>query len=169
MEMNSLDVEVGVLPESVMLGVFVGMNSLRDELVAKNIHLDRFTSFTLNEGILLARQSIQLGTLRCTIANLGFSHGAYYKEVYHHFLDLGGIRFYPVEFALLLRLQYLDQPVGERLWVLTDPVKSSIHKGRLSLDHDSHEGLSIRGHIGPDEIWLSPQEWIAIPVVHRLS
>lgn len=166
-EAKSLDLGGGTIPQTVMLGIFVGMNSLRDELVANSIHLDRFTSLMLNEGILLARQAIELGTLRCTIANLGFSRGAYYKEVYHHFLDLRGIRFYPAEFALLLRLLYLDQPVGERLWVLTDPLKSATHKGRLSLDHDCHEGLSICGHIGPDEIWLSPQEEIVIPVVHR--
>lgn len=165
MEVESFDLGWGTIPKIVPLGTY-GNTELRNELIAKRIHLDRFTSFALNEGIPLARQTIELGTLRCTIANLGFSRGAYYKEVYQHFLDLGGIRFYPAEFAVLLRLLYLDQPVGERLWVFTEPVKSATHKGRLSLDHDRHEGLSISGHIGPDEIWLSPQEEIVIPVVH---
>ncbi|TSA44069.1 hypothetical protein D4R49_00790 [bacterium] len=167
MEAESLDQRVGTIPPTVKLGTYENARELRDELVAKKIHLDRFTSFALNEGIPIARQTIEFGTLRCTIANLGFSRGGYFKEVYHHFLNLGGIQFYPAEFAMLLRLNYLDQPVGERLWVLTESVRSSGHKGRLSLDHDRHEGLSICGHIGPDQIPLGPQEEIVIPVVHR--
>lgn len=167
MEVKSLDFGGGVLPKAVTLGIYENTSSLLDVLIANKIHLDGFTRFALSEGIPLVRQAVQLGTLRCTIANLGFSHGAYYKEVYHHFLDLGEIRFYPAEFALLLRLSYLDQPVGERLWVLTEPVKSATDKGRLSLYHDRHEGLSICGHIGPDEIPLGPQEEIVIPVLHR--
>lgn len=166
MEVKSLDFGGGIIPQTVTLGVYCTTVDLRDALIAKHIHIDRFTTYALSlAGFPVAMRTITLGTLRLKVTNLGFAQGAFYKEVYQR--ARAGMNFFPAEFAILLRLLYLDQPVGERLWVISDPVKSVGDKGRFSLDHDPHDGLCVRGHVGPDQIPLGPEEDIVLPVVQR--
>lgn len=167
-EVKSLDLGGGVIPKTVMLGVYENTIKLREALIVGGIHLDRFTSFALSlSSFAVVRQNITIGTVRCFVANLGFARGAFFKEIYQCAVSGSGIKFYPPEFTMLLRLLYLGQPVGERLWVITDAVQSVSDKGRFSIDHDRHDGLCVRGHIGPDQIWLDPHEEIVIPVVQR--
>lgn len=58
------------------------------------------------------------------VDELGFEHGATCSEIYKRAQEFG-LLLCPVEVALQLRLQYLDQPKGQRLQIAMEPIAVS--------------------------------------------
>ncbi len=70
-------------------------------------------------------------------ADLGFKKGACLKDTYERALEMGLV-LCPNETGPQLRLQYIDQPMGEWLLIAMDPIKDS--GGGLSVFSVEHRG-----------------------------
>lgn len=93
---------------------------------------------------------------------LGFDRNATTREIWDRAQELG-LELCPNEVGPQLRLQYLDQPMGERLRVAMKPIADS--SGNLlvfRVDRDE-DGLWLGGYRGfPDFVWCPDRRWVFV-------
>jgi len=80
----------------------------------------------------------------CTVSELGRENGARVDAVYA-IAESSGLKPVPAEVGLQLRLQYPNQPKGERLLIGMDPSLYLARESVLVIGHDKR-GLYIDGH-----------------------
>jgi len=87
-------------------------------------------------------KKITLDLVKLSVFDLGFENDATLKEIYERAISLG-LKLLPAEAGPQLRLQYLDQPIGEWLIMAMEPIE------------DSDGDLSVFGvECGDDGPWL---------------
>ncbi|GMO26986.1 hypothetical protein [Bradyrhizobium sp. TM233] len=119
------------------LGCSVG--SLADEIIAR-------PAFTLSGE----KTEVQLVAI--SAAELGFEgEMATLGNIYAH-AQLLGLRLAPAEVAPQLRLQYLDQPIGEFLIIAMDPIRTSAGEPVILTVANGGAGLILIGQNGQDDL-----------------
>ena len=90
-----------------------------------------------------------ISLVRTTVAGLGFDAAAMptIKEVYHKAKEVG-LAVCPAEAGPQLRLQYLDQPLGEFLLIATPPVSDYAGEPLLFLVGNGGSGLLLVSRAG---------------------
>ena len=97
-------------------------------------------------GWLAFEEEVEL--VAASVADLGFKDGASRWDVYTRAKGLG-LDHCPPEVGPQLRLQYLDQPRGEWLYIAMDPITDSADRLRLFVvgtDDDAHWLSADRGY-----------------------
>ena len=92
----------------------------------------------------VASKETEVELVRVTLSKLGFADLVLRKEIYDRALELG-LELCPSEVGPQLRLQYKDQPRGERVCIAMEPLSAS--DGFLSvfeLEHDKN-GVWLNG------------------------
>ena len=108
----------------------------------------------------VAKEQIEVDLVKVTVAELGFPNGATVHDIYEAAFKLDLVRC-PNEVGPQLRLQYLDQPMGEWILVGMDPIAGS--GGYLGVFRAVHDGdgrwlNGFSGHSGgvcdDDDSWV---------------
>lgn len=105
---------------------------------------------------------MELDLVNISVAELGFKDGATRKEIYERAIQFG-LELCPAEVGPQLRLQYKDQPKGERLIIAMEPIAvSDGHLYVFNVEH-GYDGLWLLGHSGhPDTFWLGGNRFVFV-------
>ena len=110
----------------------------------------------------VSQKEQEVKLVKLTVRESGFKEGATTKEIYERAQELG-LKLCPAEVGPQLRLQYLDQPKGERLGVAMKPILDS--GGDLLVFDVEHDvvGRYLRCDYGdPDDYWLAGNSWVFV-------
>jgi len=110
-------IKVGIEPKTV--------NNFCSASEKKGIKIDNLTKTLLNQlDFKAAEEEQEIDLLKLTAADLGFKGMTKRREIYRR-LKFFGLETCPIE-AFQLRLQYLNQPDGERILIGTEPITDPI-------------------------------------------
>lgn len=115
----------------------------------------------------MASEKKEINLVRVSVADLGFPNGAHHLDICNRAFKFN-MRFCPAEVGPQLRLQYHDQPVGEKLRIIMEPIEGSEHLGRIDsfvffVEHKKDEGPSLNAYAVSgfgSEYWRPDQECI---------
>ncbi|MEM7129765.1 MAG: helicase [Chloroflexota bacterium] len=146
------------------------MQALQRNSIMLNASAERLFSC---EQFTTSETRYPLTTVELTVCDLGFPEGATIAEIYGRVSELG-LALCPLELGPHLRLQYLDQPEGQR----GSPVRRhqapygsiTIASEKLTEDDDFPKGfylrriegvLWLRGYrSGPEHVWMPDDHFI---------
>jgi len=107
----------------------------------------------------MARTETEVDLVVRSVGDLGFKHSGCYADICAKAIRLG-FALCPAEVGPALRLQYSDQPNGERLRVAMKAITD--HHGRRCIYHVDRNGElwldCLKGR--PDHIWFADQRFI---------
>lgn len=133
----------------ISLGTFNGVNAMRAALETAHVHIGDSANEVLGRpAFTWSHTKIESDLVVVAVADLGFGErGASLAQIYARALQLG-LELCPAEVAPYLRLQYLQQPVGEILQIAMSPV-ATYHGDPVDLAvADGGEGLLLVGGEG---------------------
>jgi hypothetical protein len=109
----------------ITLGTHKGVNALRDALDATNIRIGESADEILGRpAFRFSKTRVPLDLVVLNAVDLGFEKGSWpLRDLYRRAVQLG-LELCPAEAAPQLRLEYLNQPVGEFLHVAMQPIAS---------------------------------------------
>jgi len=107
----------------ITLGTHKGVNTVRDALDAHNIRVGESADEILGRpAFRFSKTRTPLDLVVLTALDLGFAKGSWsLAEIYRRAAQLG-LELCPAEAAPQLRLEYLNQPIGEFLHIAMPPV-----------------------------------------------
>src|SRR5262245_10370651 len=107
----------------ITLGTHKGVNALRDALDARNIRVGESADEILGRpAFRFSKTRTPLDLVMLTATDLGFPQGSRsLAEIYRRATQLG-LELCPPETGPQLRLEYLNQPIGEFLHIAMAPV-----------------------------------------------
>lgn len=120
---------------------------------------------------------MEVTTVRVRVADLGFPEGALTREIIGSDGDRDifgnsapftggrrsqlGLELCPPDLGPYLRLEYADQPLGERLYVAMKPIMASDGEPRIFVVEHSSAGLSLdAAHARHDDMWAPDDVFI---------
>jgi hypothetical protein len=158
--------------KTVTLGQYRGVNAVRDALDDANIAIgDSADEILGRPAFTFADAPMTLNLVVLSVAELGFgAQGASLADIYARAIRIG-LELCPEEVGPQLRLQYLNQPVGEFLHVAMTPQRT--YRGEL-VDFTLANGgarLSLLGGIArPDLVIPSNVAFVFVrPSVEQVS
>lgn len=134
---------------------------LERELKEKNINVSSYGQSMLKSEDFTVLSNQENATLvRLKVADLGFANGATTDEIYRKAQELG-LELCPAEVGPNLRLQYLDQPLGEYFWIA---MKQIAGRGGYPLVFELvryEDGLWLYGSwVSPGSRWVPDDEFV---------
>lgn len=100
----------------------------------------------------VASEPTEIELFRATVAEIGFPSGGTWAQIRAE-LDEFGFGNCPAEVGPQLRLQYTNQPNGEWLWVVMEPITDSVgFLGVFCVAHDSDVRWLCSGYGRPDGV-----------------
>jgi len=110
-------------------------------------------------GFMAAAKEQDVDLVVISVADLGFPNGATRKVIYQKAQELG-LQLCPPEVGPQLRLQYLDQPMGEWLLIAMAPITDSGDGLGVFSVARGVDGLWLVGHCGrPGGFWNGFFRW----------
>jgi hypothetical protein len=135
----------------ITLGSYKGVNSVRAALDSARMRIgDSADEILGRPGFVFSKSRMDVSLVVLTVADLGFEKAAPLEHVYRRAAQLG-LDLCPAEVAPLLRLQYVNQPLGEFLRVAMQPIAT--YGGEpvdLTLANGGTGLLLIGGEARPD-------------------
>ena len=108
----------------------------------------------------VAAEETEVELVKVTVAELGFKRGARHDQTYERAKELG-LELCPPEVGPQLRLQYQDQPNGERILVAMEPIIVSDGDSDVFGVERVGSGLWLYGFWGrPDVFWGPGDRWV---------
>jgi hypothetical protein len=149
--------------KQVTLGRHRGVNAVRTALDAARVRVgDRADEALGRPAFAFSTTPVTVDLIVLTPADLGFANGATLADVERRATQLG-FELCPAEVGPLLRLAYLDQPIGEFLRVAMKPVATW---GGTPVDLTVANGgtgpLLIGGESRPDLIFTSGVKFVFV-------
>jgi hypothetical protein len=146
------------------LGIFQSAAALREALDAAHVRIgDAANEILGRPGFSFGRRKIELDLVVVSVADLGFGgRGASLADVHARAAQLG-LELCPAELAPNLRLQYLNQPIGESLQIAMKP--EATYHGEpiaLALTNGGEGLLLIGGDAHPDQIQSAPLRFVFV-------
>ena len=112
------------------------------------------SSFTVSQ----TEEEIQL--VNVSVADLGFKNGAKYGNICAKAKEIG-LEFCPNEVGPQLRLQYKDQPKGELLRIVMEPIIDSDGGFNIfGVTHNNHDLWLICPHGYSDRFWSAHHRFV---------
>ncbi|MEY9880375.1 DUF1127 domain-containing protein [Bradyrhizobium sp. USDA 329] len=141
--------------KTIRMGTFTDTLALRNALSAIGCGVGNSAAeilarpaFTLNHG------QAEVALVAVSVAELGFQDAASLREIYLRAQELG-FALAPAEIAPQLRLQYLDQPIGEFLTIGMEPIRTWAGEATLLTVANGGAGLILIGQDGRDDAQIS--------------
>lgn len=107
-------IRLGVCPETVA--------SFRTAMKDEGVLVDEYGDRALSNSVLkVSRREVEVEPVVTSVGELGFECGTTYDKICSRAKGLGW-ELFSIEAVLRLRLQYINQPIGEHLVVATEPV-----------------------------------------------
>lgn len=134
-------------------------DELRAAMRSHGICIDDVANDLLSRS-LTRRTELQVGIIAPFTGELGFTAGAFQKDIYRRVLELGG-GICPGDLGPQFRVEHLKQPLGGNFTIGMEPIRDSLNKKRLfRVGHDGH-GLVLGADRGePDDFWSPWSRWI---------
>ena len=126
---------------NIKLGTHNSVEGLRGALAARGCRIGKWGSDILDK-VIVSPAETAVDLVVVTAADLYFKDRVRRLAIYERAIELG-LDLCPSEVGPQLRLQYLDQPQDEWLYVAMEPV----------VDADGYHGIFRMGH-ERDELWL---------------
>jgi len=130
--------------KTIKLGTYKNVDALRNSIKSDgNIEISDWANDILGKpAFTVAGAEEEIRLVNVSVADLGFKNGATYKDICAKAKELG-LELCPNEVGPQLRLQYKDQPKGEYLRIVMEPISGS--SGDLNIFGVEHDG---------DDLWL---------------
>lgn len=151
--------------KTIALGLFETPDLLRKTLkLSRFITVNEWAGDILNKpAFTVAFLKTEIDLVRVSVSELGFPNGAHWVDVcnraFKYDMDIC-----PAEVGPQLRLQYLNQPLGEKLHVIMAPIEGTEHLGRVDAFRFSVEGIfDLKAYSDSgfgSEFWRPDQECI---------
>jgi hypothetical protein len=160
---NTVEVEFKTW-KNINLGT--GLKSADDflkALAAKNCNIGNLAREILGKpdfAASIAFQETEFELIKVSDAELGLKNGVNTRRIYNRAQKLG-LSLCPAEVGPQLRLQYLDQPNGESVFIAMEPIADS--DGDLSVFSVRRDdgGLWLSSGCGePDDFWSAGRQWV---------
>ena len=120
---------------------------------------------------------MEVKTVVVCVAELGFAEGALTREIIGSDQDRDlfgnaapftggrgnrlGLELCPPDLGPNLRLEYEDQPLGERLYIAMKPINSSDGEPRIFAVANNADGLSLdAARARPDDAWAADDKFV---------
>jgi hypothetical protein len=149
---------------TVTLGTYKTIDALRDALDAKRIHVgDRADEILGRLAFNLSKMRRDARLVVLAVSQLGFEEeGASLGEIYARARQLG-FELCPAEVAPQLRLQYLDQPLGEFLHIAMAPIAGyGEEPANFTIANGGAGLILIAGHADPNFMMPSTMRFVFI-------
>ena len=105
------------------------------------------------DAFTVAQEEEQIDLVNVSVAELGFDQATRYDTICARAKERG-LELCPSEVGLQLRLQYLDQPLGEWIRVAMEPIRDSDGELLIFLVGRIDDGLWLNGNYGkPGNLW----------------
>jgi hypothetical protein len=158
----------------ISLGSFNSVNAMRAALETAHVHIgDSANEILGRPAFAWSHTKIESDLVVVAVADLGFGErGASLAEIYTRALRLG-LELCPAEVAPYLRLQYLQQPVGEILQIAMSPVATYYGDPVDLAVADGREGLLLIGGEGRSDriangavrfVFVRPRQVVSEPL-----
>lgn len=147
--------------KTITLGLYDSVKAYRKALGRAGFHIGDWASDILNK-IEVSQNQIQLDLVRVSGADLGFKEAVRYDRICARAKELG-LELCPAEVGPALRLAYPDQPYGEWLRVVMEPITGS--GGSLGVFLVVHASAArwLGSDCGyPDDLWGSSVVWVFV-------
>ncbi|MDO8511974.1 MAG: hypothetical protein Q7S57_01770 [bacterium] len=120
-------------------------DQLKQESEQAIVNISAYTKSMLDNKDFTTQESMEkINLIRLTVKDLGFKSGATTEEIYQRAFELGLERC-PAEVGPNYRLQYLDQPMNERLYIGMKQITDSVgDPGVFGLERNE-DGLWLNG------------------------
>jgi hypothetical protein len=157
----------------ITTGTFNNVNAMRAALETAHVHIGDTANEVLGRpAFSWSHTKIESDLVVVAVADLGFGErGASLARIYARAVRLG-LELCPAEVAPYLRLQYLQQPVGEILQIAMSPV-ATYHGDPVDLAvADGGEGLLLVGGEGRSDriasgavrfVFVRPRQVVSVP------
>ncbi|SRR6266566_6269828 len=163
-QMTRLEPSVlALLPERrIFVGTHKSVNALREAL--RDFSLDFWADAMLsNRAFSLSQLEREVTLVPVLSQQLGFKLSVTRREIYARAQSIG-LDLCTPDIGPLLRLQYLDQPRGDWLWIGMVPIISEYNASVIfGVGHSTidGEGLSLSAYSGDaDHKWAPESSWI---------
>jgi len=127
---------------------------------------------------------MKVDTVAFRVVDLGFAEGALTREIIGSDRDRDlfghsapftggranqlGLKLCPPDLAPHLRLQYNDQPRGERLYVAMKPITASDGEPRIFVLASTSDGLGLdAARARPDDKWAADDKFVFCSAIAR--
>lgn len=111
----------------------------------------------------VAKEQTELCLVAVSVAELGFKKGAATRQIYARAEEFG-LDICPAEVGPLLRLQYKDQPISDRLVIGMSPILGLGGRQPMVFSVERYKsGFQLDGNNGgPEHTWLGCERWIFV-------
>jgi hypothetical protein len=107
---------------TIKLGTEKATNALQDALMKAGCFANDFVLDAMDQSsFTVSKTKKEVDIIVVSVAEFGFENGASLKDIYAKGQEWG-LKLCSLEVCLQLRLQYMNQPKGEHLYVATKPV-----------------------------------------------
>lgn len=146
--------------KTISIGNFTNVQEIKKALLDSGFRIGSWADDVLkSSNFTLSTIERKIDLVRITPKDLGFSNGAYRKDIYKRALEVG-LKLCPLEVGPQLRLQYLDQPKLESLQIGMEPqVDSEGHESEFRVVYGGDNFIWLVGdHKHPNDFW-APEEY----------
>jgi len=141
--------------KTIRIGTFKDTFALRNAMSAMGCGVGNVAAEILaRPAFTLSRSKAEIELVAVSVAELGFQGGASLRAIYLRAQELG-FALAPPEIAPQLRLQYLDQPIGEFLTIGMEPIRTWAGEAMLLTVANGGAGLILIGQDGRDDAQIS--------------
>jgi hypothetical protein len=150
-----------ILWKTIKLEAPLSIDEMMSEIRAKGFHIAYTAHQLLCSPVftdIIRPKVINLYTV--TGAELGFTDATSRITIYQKALELG-LTLCEKEVGPLLRDNYADQPVGERLCIAMEPISDSEFDCIFYVRNGKEDGLFLDGVLSdPDQLWAPEYRWV---------
>ncbi|MFK4528284.1 uncharacterized protein YjiS (DUF1127 family) [Bradyrhizobium japonicum] len=141
--------------KTIRIGTFTDTFALRSAMSAMGCGVGNSADEILaRPAFTLSRKKAEVELVAVSVAELGFQGEASLGEIYARAQQLG-LALAPAEIAPQLRLQYLDQPIGEFLTIGMEPIGTWAGEAVVLTVANGGAGLILIGQDGREDAQIS--------------
>ena len=148
-----------MLTRTIQIGTHRDLDSIRESLRGGNNIMIGAWAYEIFFKVPLSPSPKSLNLGFVTVGELGFHGGAKWSNILKAAQNSSSLSLCPPEVGLQLRLQYLNQPIGEKLFVAMKPIVSDGGYPMIFELSNSNSGLLINCEIASSEGNYSDGQW----------
>ena len=155
--------------KTIKLGTCKNVEELKKSIKDKGFRIGSWAEDVLDStSFTMSSIEKEVALVKITPSDLGFSNGAYRKDIYKKAIELG-LEVCPLEVGPQLRIQYLNQPKLESLQIgMESQFDSENHESQFRVVYGEDDFIWLVGdHKHLDDFWKENEYFIFIqPKLH---
>ncbi|MEX0652153.1 MAG: hypothetical protein WD509_01380 [Candidatus Paceibacterota bacterium] len=150
--------------KTINIGTYKNVEELKRAIKEKGFRIGSWAEDVLHsESFTMSKTEKKVDLVRITPSGLGFSNGAYRKDIYKKATE-AGLEICPLEVGPQLRIQYLHQPRLESLQIgMESQFDSENHESQFRVVHGGDNFIWLVGdHKHLDDFWKGDEDFIFV-------